>query len=268
MRPAAALEAVDRHPRHLVLLALTAGLLAGPLSAPATFAAALAAALLATAAATRAPAALLAGRGDAAGPSAASRCSGIRVPIVAVVAAGAVLGGALVGDLRLAALSGDRLGRIEGRDLRARAVVLDAFRERARGPAVARGRFVDGPAEGEVAVLRVTSHAGAWPGVGEVVSVAGRVAPLGRFDAYQRRRGAGAAVDVARMRATGDRRGGALGVVDAARRRAEAGLARGLPPPRAALLRGMVLGQDEALSETTRTAFERSGLAHLLSVYH
>ncbi len=248
MRPAAVLEAVHRHPRHLVLLALTAGLLTGPLSAAATFGAALAVALLATAAA------------------APGRRVPIRVPVVAVAAAGAVLGGAVVADLRLAALASDRLERIEGRDLRARVVVLDPFRERARGPAVARGRFADGPAAGEVAVLRVATHPGEWPEVGEVVSVAGRVAPLGRYDAYQRRRGAGAAVDVSRMHPTGDRRGGPLAVVDAARRRAEAGLARGLPPPRAALLRGMVLGQDEGLSETTRTAFERSGLAHVLAV--
>ena len=50
------------------------------------------------------------------------------------------------------------------------------------------------------------------------------------------------------------------------RRRAEAGLERGLDPPEAALLRGMVLGEDERLSEEVREDFQRSGLAHILAV--
>ena len=50
------------------------------------------------------------------------------------------------------------------------------------------------------------------------------------------------------------------------RRRAERGLAQGLEPPEAALLRGMVLGEDERLSEDVRDDFQRSGLAHILAV--
>ena len=114
--------------------------------------------------------------------------------------------------------------------------------------------------------MRAAAHVGAWPGVGEIVELAGTVAPLGRFDAYQRRRGADAAIDVARLRATGERRGGPAGIVDAARRRAEAGLGRGLAEPEAALLRGMVLGQDEQLADDVRDDFKRSGLAHVLAV--
>ena len=90
--------------------------------------------------------------------------------------------------------------------------------------------------------------------------------PLGIYDAYQRRRGALAALDVTRLRRTGARRGGLLGLVDAARRRAEHGLVRGLADPEAALVRGMVLGQDEQLSDDVRTDFKRSGLAHVLAV--
>ena len=176
--------------------------------------------------------------------------------------------GALVADLRIAALDGGPLPRMHGRSLAARAVLLEPVRERAVGPAVARARLVDGPARGEVAVLRVRAdaHAGAWPGVGEIVAVEGEVAPLGAFDAYQRRRGADAAVEVDRLRLTGERRGGLAGLVDAARRRAERGLARGLREEEAALLRGMVLGQDERLDESVRDDFERSGLAHILAV--
>ena len=50
------------------------------------------------------------------------------------------------------------------------------------------------------------------------------------------------------------------------RRRAEAGLAGGLAPPEAALLRGMVLGEDEDLADEVREDFQRSGLAHILAV--
>ena len=48
--------------------------------------------------------------------------------------------------------------------------------------------------------------------------------------------------------------------------RAERAVAAGLPPPDAALARGMVLGQDEAIAEGVREDFRESGLAHLLAV--
>jgi len=55
------------------------------------------------------------------------------------------------------------------------------------------------------------------------------------------------------------------GWIDDLRAGAEESVARGLDPPRAALARGMVLGQDEALSDADRRAFRASGLAHLLA---
>ena len=238
----AALGAIGRHPRHVLLFAVAAGLLLGPLSPLAT--------LLAAAVA------------------AAISLRGASAVALAAAAAAAVLLGAVVADLRLAALEGGLLPSMRGRSIAARAVVLEPVRERAGGPAVARARLLDGPAAGEGAVLRMrtAAHAGAWPGVGEIVRLAGKVAPLGPFDAYQRRRGAAAAIEVARLRATGDRRGGPAGIVDAARRRAETGLGRGLADPEAALLRGMVLGQDEQLTAEVRDDFKRSGLAHILAV--
>ena len=72
-------------------------------------------------------------------------------------------------------------------------------------------------------------------------------------------RGAGGRPAAADRRVAGR---GAPGRSTRVRRRAEAGLARGLPAKEAALLRGMVLGQDERLSEAVRTDFQRSGLAH------
>ena len=98
------------------------------------------------------------------------------------------------------------------------------------------------------------------------MAVAGFVAPLGKYDAFQRRRGAHAALEADRFEPTGTGRGGVAGALDGVRRRAEAGLGRGLPGEEAALLRGMVLGQDEALTEEVETDFQRSGLAHLLAV--
>ena len=146
--------------------------------------------------------------------------------------------------------------------------LLEPVRERVSGPAVARVRLLDGPGAGEQAVLRVrgSAYAGAWPEVGEVLRVDGRVAPLGRFDAYQRRRNAHAAIDAYAVKPTGRRRGGLAGALDAMRRRAEHGLEARLRPKDAALLRGMVLGEDERLSDSVRDEFQRSGLAHILAV--
>ena len=243
MRAATALDAIDRHPRHAVLFALTAGLLLGPVSTAATLAAAVLTALIAALA--------RAVRGGA-------------MMSVPVVVAAAVMAGAAIADVRLEALEGGPLPHIHGQPVEARAVLLEPVRERPRGPAVARARL---PGLG-VAVLRVRApaHPGGWPGVGEIVEVSGTVSALGRYDEYQRRRGASAAVDVRSLQRTGERRGGLLGVVDGARRRAEAGLTRRLAAPEAALLRGMVLGQDEQLAEDVRDDFKRSGLAHILAV--
>jgi competence protein ComEC len=261
VRPGAALGGLHRHPRHVVLFAATIGLLLGPLSPIAALVAAAAAATLVLATA-RAPRAV--SRDEEDGASAARPAAHLGV---AVLAAAAVLVGALVADLRTTALGG-RLTALHGEPVVGRAVLLEPVRERSWGPAVARARLVGGRAGGEVAVLRVPPalHPGAWPEVGEIVEITGKAAPLGRYDAYQRERGAAAAVDVSRLRATGARRGGVIGAVDSLRRRSERGLSHGLSDPQAALLRGMVLGQDERLTEATRDDFERSGLAHILAV--
>jgi competence protein ComEC len=258
------LEVAREHPRHIVLFALAAGLALGPVSPPATVAAAVAAAAVA-------------GRRG-----------------LATLAAGAVLLGAVVADARLAALDAGVLAESKGQHWEGAATLLEPVREHGRHAsarvwlsglgeaAVVRLRVPDagglGPSPGAWSRSGASSPAGTprgapggaarhrWPPVGAVMAVSGRIAPLGRYDAYQRRRGAHAAIDVDRWRATGALRGGLPGALDAVRRRAEAGLARGLAPPEGALLAGMVLGQDERLSEAVRTDFKRSGLAHLLSV--
>ena len=50
------------------------------------------------------------------------------------------------------------------------------------------------------------------------------------------------------------------------RERAEEGIGRGMPAREAALARGFVLGQDDAIDAGTEQDFRRSGLAHLLAV--
>ena len=245
-RGAEALATLRAHPRHVVLFALVAGLLLGPL-APA-------AVLLAAGAA-----AALAGR-----------------PLPAVLAALAVLGGAALAQARTEVLTGGELARLTGRTVSGRAILLEPVRRRANGSAVARvrlvgrfalGRLATDALDGEAAVARVADGRPP-PGarVGSELRIRGTVAPLGDVDAYQRRRGANAAVEVAAWSATGRARGGPAGRLDAVRERAARGLGTGLAPAQAALLRGMVLGQDEAIGEDVRDDFRRSGLAHLLAV--
>lgn len=239
-----ALATVRAHPRHVVLAALVGGLLLGRADPAAAVAAALVLAALA---------------GD---------------PRWGLAVVAAVLGGASIANARLAALDAGVLAQLHGRTLITRAILLEPVRERAVGPSVARVRLLDGPGAGEQAVLRSR----AWPRpdgaargvfgvqVGDIVAVAGRVAPLGFADAYQRPRNAHAAIEATRVRRTAERRGGLAGLLDGVRRRAEAGLEQHLDGPESALLRGMVLGADERLTPEVEEDFQRSGLAHILAV--
>jgi competence protein ComEC len=252
--------AVATHPRHTVLFALVAGLLAAPVARPVVLALAVLAAAVCG----------LAVRGEA---------HTARRAVLPAAAAVAVLAGGLVAGERLAALHGGALPHLHGGFLEARATVLEPIRERPHGPSVARMRLLEGPAAGEQVAVRLPPGGPApaaaaappvtrpaWPDVGEIVRLRGVVVPLGRFDAHQRRRGAMAALDASTLDRTGARRGGIAGALDTVRRRAERGIEAGLPAPQAALLRGMVLGQDERLTDEVRTDFQRSGLAHVLAV--
>ncbi len=251
MRTAAAwLDVIRGHPRHLVLFAVVAGLLLGPV----------------------APAAVLAAAGIAA-------VAGGRLTL-ALAAAIAVLAGAALAQARVAALGGGRLAALAGQRMEARAILLEPVRIWRSGTAVARVRLVaaevgddagaGGAAArvaGAIAVVR-SAEGRAPPGarVGGELRLRGTVAPLAGFEDYQRRRGADAAIEVAAWTATGRARGGIAGALDGARERAARALGLGLAPPEAALLRGMVLGQDESIAEEVKTDFQRSGLAHLLAV--
>jgi competence protein ComEC len=225
------------HPRHLLLGALTAGLLAGP-----RWPLAVAAFVLLAVALAR----------DAA---------------VALGAVALLLLGAGVAAARLAALDRTTLGPRLGTTVDVRATLLDHPRTRAFGTRVAPVRIRAGPGRGERVLLRVAARL-RWPaaaGPGAELAVHGRVQPLGPFDAYERRRDAHAVLRADSLHATGRRRGGVLGLLDRVRARTERALTTGVPQPQGALARGMVLGQDGALTDTVRDDFRATGLAHLVA---
>lgn len=229
-------SALRAHPRHVVLAALVAGLLAAPLVQPRVVL------LLAVAVA------VIAGR-----------------PAVGLLAAVALLGGALGAQARLAALDGSELGPLLGTTVTAQVTLLEQPRPVRYGH-TALAELRGSRAGGERVMLRIGQDV-AWPAAatGAVLAVRGRLRPLGPFESHYARRGAHAAITLDATTATGTARGGLAGLIDGIRTRAERALAVGLPAPQAALLRGMTLGQDEALDERTREQFHASSLAHVLA---
>ncbi len=228
-RAADAQAALARHRRHLLLAALVAGLLAGP-SSPAALAAASALVLVV-----------------------------VRETRLAFAALAALLAGAAIADARLAAL--DRSALALG-DVTVRATLLEHPRARAFDTRVAAAQV-----RGERVLLKAAARV-RWPqraAPGTVLEIDGRLAPLRPHDAHERRRGAHALLVATAMRATATRRGGLLGVLDGVRERSERALTGGLPAPQGALARGMVLGQDAALSDDVREDFRATGLAHLVA---
>lgn len=229
-------EAVHGHPRHLLLTAAVAGLLLGPHWAPGIVVAALAAILLA------------------------------RPPLALGVVA-ALLFGAVVADERLAALDATGLAAQMGHVVDVRAMLLEHPRRRMFGVRVAAVRLRDGPGRDERVLVRapagVSWPAGARPGV--ELAVSGVLDALGGYDANERRRNAHALLRAHEIRATGRRRGGLSGILDGVRSRTERSLTSGVPPPQGALARGMVLGQDGALTDDVREDFRATGLAHLVA---
>jgi competence protein ComEC len=236
-----ALEALRAHARHLVLASLVAGMLAAPV-----------------------PAAVLAAAGLAGLLAGAPVAGAVARPGLVLLAAGAVCFGAWVAEVRLGALDRTALRSLMKSETTARGHVLE--RPRSVGGGAARAalvRLTSGRGAGE----RIVVRAARWPSVdvGEEVVARGRLLALRERDGWLRRRGAHGRLLAERVRVTGHRRGGVSGALDSMRRAAERAVGSGLDPPRAALARGMVLGEDEALDEATREDFRVSGLAHLLA---
>lgn len=242
-----ALATLRRHPRHLVLASLVAGLLAAPL-APATIV------LLALAAAAL-----------GAWPLPVERAADVPAPagspVLALLAAVALVGGALGAQARLTALDRTHLPPLFSTTVAAQVVLQEQPRPVRYGHTA-----LASVVGGERIMLRIGQDT-AWPATttGAILDVHGRVRALGPFEQHYVRRGAHAAISLDAVAATGTARGGPMGFVDAIRTRAERALGSGLPRRQAALLRGMTLGQDEALDERTREEFRVSSLAHVLA---
>jgi competence protein ComEC len=109
------------------------------------------------------------------------------------------------------------------------------------------------------------------PPQGTLIELTGEIrAPRGPEDGFDertwlRRRGVHVIVRAQRWRAVG-RRGGLAGFADRLRARISRSMAPGLRGERRAVLAGVVLGEDEGLSEDLRDDFRASGLFHLLAV--
>jgi competence protein ComEC len=180
---------------------------------------------------------------------------------VRIVIAVAVLAGALIGQARMHAVDATQLGPRVGHAVAERVVLLEAPRARAFGARVATVNL-----DGERVLLRA-GRGVRWPTerVGAELSVRGGLERLPEFESFLRARGVHAQLRADELAATGRVRGGIAGVVDAIRARAQAALQTGLTRPQGALLRGMVLGDDAALSDPVRDEFRASGLSHLVA---
>ncbi|MGH2802093.1 MAG: ComEC/Rec2 family competence protein, partial [Thermoleophilaceae bacterium] len=219
----------------------------------------------------------------AAGFAAFGVFAALRAPLIGALAAASVLAGAAGGELRLRAID-EPAGRIrDGEAVHLVAHLLTSPRPNAFG-ASAEVRVARGRLEGARLLLRAPR----WEPlsrslrVGHELRVAGRLEAIPKeaggeeegaaengafdFDAYLRGRGVAAELLLERASPTGRRRGGPAGTLDRMRERAERGVVSGMSAEEGALLRGMVLGQDEAISASAREDFRDSGLAHVLAV--
>ncbi|WCB94841.1 hypothetical protein DSM104299_03580 [Baekduia alba] len=230
-------DAGGRHPRHVALALVVVGLLLGP----------------------RAPASVIA-VGALAVAFGALAVPIVRRPAAALAFAIILIGGAWAGQARTASLERTALGADFGRAVAGEATVLAPPRPDAYGGAKALVRW-----RGEPVLLRVPSwwlagERAALPTVGDMVRVRGKLRVPDLAAAAVR---AHATLRVSELAPTGRRRGGPLGVVDGVRRRAERVLGGQLPVGEAALLRGMVLGDDAAMPSDLHDAFTAASLSHL-----
>ncbi|MFN0153638.1 MAG: ComEC/Rec2 family competence protein [Gaiella sp.] len=195
----------------------------------------------------------------------------LQAPRLAVVAAVAVLAGLTAGSWREGRLDHSVLASKLGRPAPARVTVTgtarrSTFSVRVEATAV---RY-DGAALEDRVLLQLP--AGRSPPRGSILELARAwpVEPRGPetgFDerAWLARKGIQVVLRAREWRVVG-RRGGIGGAADRLRGRISGALARGAAGERLALLRGIVLGDDDALSAPSRDAFRASGLAHLTAV--
>jgi competence protein ComEC len=192
---------------------------------------------------------------------------GMRVPVIAVAL---LLAGWWWGSARLAALDQSvllpRVGTA-GRMLVAVTGPARHSRYDLRVPAEAR-RFREVTIR-EPVLLKLPP--GRSPPQGTLLDLVGEIRaprePEHGFDerTYLRRHGVHVVVVASRWRVVGHR-GGIAGLADRLRAQLARSMAPGVRGERRAVIAGIVLGEDEGLSEDLRTRFRASGLYHLLAV--
>jgi competence protein ComEC len=212
----------------------------------------------------------------------------LRAATLGAVAAALLLCGAAAGELRLAAMDAPAERLRDGDRVEVRAHLLTPPRPSPFGSS-AEVAATSGPLSG----ARLLVRAARWAPlprrvrIGEELRLEGRLTaltPAGEagggsagdgsagggsafdFAAHLRTRGVAGELLLDDARRTGRRRGGLAGWLDGLRERAERAVVAGMPSADGALLRGMVLGQDEAIDTALRDDFRDSGLAHLLAV--
>ena len=190
-----------------------------------------------------------------------------RLPVLGVVLA---VAGWWWGSARLDAIDRSPLTARVGTAERAIVVVTGPARRSPfdlRVPAQMR-RFGDESIR-EPVLLRLPS--GRSPPQGAILDLVAEIrlprGPRNGFDerAWLRRHGVHVVVKADRWRIVG-RRGGLSGFADRLREHLSRGMAPRLRGERRAVIAGIVLGEDEGLSEDLRAEFRASGLYHLLAV--
>jgi competence protein ComEC len=182
-----------------------------------------------------------------------------------LIAVAVALAGWAWGSARLDTLDRSVLAERVGTAERARVIVTGPpragrFDVRAPGTVVAWG----GAAVDEAVLLKLPH--GRSPPQGAVVEVIGTLTAPREFERTRlRRHGVHVVLRASQLRVVG-RRGGLGGVADRLRAHLGRSVAVGLHGERKALLEGVVLGDDSALSEELRDRFRASGLYHLLAV--
>jgi competence protein ComEC len=176
-----------------------------------------------------------------------------RRPMLGLALVAAAFVGVGVGHARVAHL--DRSSLPSGRAIGERAVLLDLPHDTSFG-----GWQATVSLRGE----RVALTAGPWiprppAPIGSEIFVAGT---LGAAPSWMRARNVHAALRATSVRVTGARRGGLAGVVDGVRARAQRALVAGRVT---GLLRGMVLGEGEALPTGMQDDFRAASLTHLVA---
>jgi competence protein ComEC len=194
----------------------------------------------------------------------------VGAPRSLALAGGLALAGWWWGSARLEHLDRSALVAHVGEAGRARVVVTAPARRgrfELRVPGVVT-RFARRPLH-EAVLLELRS--GRAPPQGAVLSVLAVVKhPRGPGDGFDertwlRRHGVHVVLDVDEWHVVGHR-GGLGGLADALRRRLRRSIGRGLHGERAAVVEGVVLGEDGGLSDELRQRFRAAGLYHLLAV--